>query len=350
MQLAVKSPVNEAIDTPMLGSRRGMNPSRSKKSTYHPARVTAAVLVHIPNLVGYFEHRLPVLKACLNSLVQNAGAPLDLMVFDNASCEEVGAYLTSLHAEGRIDFLLSSHTNLGKIGALQLMFRAAPGEVVAYTDDDFYFHPGWLDAQLQVVDTYPRVGMVSGYTLPRFFAAERISANLAFAASNPAVTHRQGKFIPESWIRDWAVSSGRDPGEAVKDQAQHQEHYLEFHGVPAYAAANHDQFLTLKSVMEACLPKTWSGNLMGDMLALDQAVNDAGYLRLSTSNRTVQHLGNRLDLTAAGGPAELPAAKPPHRQRGGRLSGWGSSILKSPPVRYLLLGVYSKLFRLVNPK
>lgn len=334
----------EALVSPVSRPRRGMNPARSKKSTYRPARVTAAVLIHIPNLVGYFEHRLPVLKACIDSLVRHAGAPFDLMVFDNASCEEVRAYLLDLQNNGQIDFLMRSQTNLGKIGALQFIFRAAPGEIVAYTDDDFYFHPGWLETQLKVLDTYPNVGMVSGYTLPSFFASERISANLAFAAGDQAVTYRQGKFIPESWIRDWAVSTGRDTGEALKAQAQQQEHNLEFRGVHAYAAANHDQFLSPKSVMEACLPDKWGGNLMGDMLELDRAVNDAGYLRLSTATLTAQHLGNRMDLVTS------IAGEPVRRQRSSRAPKWWMNFLKSPPVRYVLLGLYSKLFRLVNPE
>lgn len=324
-----------------------MNPSRTKRSSYQPARVTAAVLVHIPHQVGYYEHRLEVLQACLTSLVEHAGAPLDLLVFDNASCDPVREYLQELQQRGQIPFLLRSQFNLGKIGALQIICRAAPGEVVAYSDDDFYFHPDWLKRQLHVLDTYPNVGMVGGYALPSFFAAERISANLALAADDERVAHKEGKFIPQDWIRDWALSTGRDPQTALEEQAGYQEHLFEMDGVPAYAAANHDQFLAPKSVMEACLPDVWSGNLMGDMLELDQAVNEAGYLRLSTATLTAKHFGNRL---VDGGPAGLATGSGmlgPSRMR--RPSRW-ARFLRWRPVRFVLLGLYSKFFRLVNPE
>lgn len=323
-----------------------MNPSRTKRSSYRPARITAAVLVHIPHQVGYYEHRLPVLQTCLTSLVEHAGVPFDLLVFDNASCRPVREYLQQLQEGGQLQFLLRSHTNLGKIGALQVVCRAAPGELVAYSDDDFYFHPGWLERQLRILDTYPKVGMVGGYTLPSFFAAERIGANLAFAANNDRVTHREGKFIPDEWIRDWAMSTGRDPEAAMDEQAGFQEHLFELDGVQAYAAVNHDQFLAPKSVLEACLPNTWSGNLMGDMLEMDRAVNDAGYLRLSTTTLTAQHLGNRLEAAGLVGDA---VGRVRLGTFGGRRPGWWSRFLRWGPVRYVLLGIYSKLFRLVNP-
>lgn len=339
--------MSEVEVSPALGSRRGMNPSRTKRSSYRPARVTAAVLVHIPHQVGYYEHRLSVLEACLTSLIENAGAPFDLLVFDNASCRAVQEYLQRLQDRGRIQFLLRAHTNLGKIGALQIIFRAAPGELVAYSDDDFYFHPGWLEQQLRILESYPKVGMVSGYALPSFFGAERVGANLEFAAAKQGVRHREGKFIPEVWIRDWALSTGRDPEAAVQEQAAYREHLLELDQVSAYAAANHDQFLAPKALIEACLPDSWSGNLMGDMLALDRAVNDAGYLRLSTTDLTAQHLGNRMSATSLAG---VPAGAPTGGQETKTGRGRWSSFLRWKPVRFVLLGIYSKLFRLVNPE
>ncbi len=331
----------------MAGSRHGMNPSRTKQSSYQPARVTAAVLVHIPHQVGYYEQRLSVLETCLTSLIEHAGAPFDLLLFDNASCRPVQEYLQQLQNSGQAQFLLRSRSNLGKIGALQLICRAAPGELVAYSDDDFYFHPGWLAHQLQILETYPKVGMVGGYALPSFFVQDRISANLGFATDDDQVTHQEGKFIPLDWIQDWALSTGRDPQAALDEQAGYQEHLLELGGVQAYAAANHDQFLAPKRVLEACLPDTWSGNLMGDMLELDRASNQAGYLRLSTVTLSAQHLGNRLQ------PEGLEVARngaAPHKAAGRRPRNRWSRFLRWRPVRYILLGLYSKLFRLVNPE
>ena len=53
-------------------------------------------------------------KACLGSLHAHTTMPFDLLVFDNASCEEVREYLSAEHAAGRIRYLTLSEENLGK--------------------------------------------------------------------------------------------------------------------------------------------------------------------------------------------------------------------------------------------
>lgn len=325
-----------------------MNPARTKISTYSPQRVTVAVLVHIPHLIGYHRDRLSVAQLCFQSLVANTTLPHDLMVFDNGSCAEAASYLDGLQTEGTVQLLIRSSTNLGKIGAFQIIFRCAPGELVAYSDEDFYFYPGWMESQLQVLDAFPKVGMVGGYVVPGMFEASRMDAALKLAEGEPEITVQSGKFIPEAWIADWALSTGRDPEQAVREAASQEEYVIERDGVHAFAAANHDQFIAPKAAVQQCLPTGWSGQLMGEMIDLDQALNRAGYLRLATRERTTRHLGNVLseqrlgEVIARTGAGRLPGS--PSRKR----SMW-VRLLRSRPVRFVLLGVYSKLFRLINP-
>lgn len=331
-------------------TRLGMNPGRGKASSFSPARVTAAVLVHIPHFSGYFEHRFPVLKLCLSSLVENTLIPLDLMIFDNGSCVEVGDYLRELQHEGVIQFLVGSRSNLGKIGALQILVRAAPGEVVAYCDDDFFFFPGWLEAQLEILDIFPNAGMVSGYAIPSLFIPERISSTLEFARRADGAELLEGKYIPQEWIQDWALSTGRDPLQELESAARTVEYIIEYAGQSVFASANHDQFIARKAIIQECLPRGWSGNLMGQMLELDEAVNRAGFLRLTTRERTAQHLGNRLsEQIMQNLPAQTAGlnVSPPRRARSPR---WWRRLLSWGPVRTLLLGLYSKLFHLINPE
>ena len=48
-------------------------------------------------------------------------------------------------SQGRIQYLMLSQHNLGKGGAWNMIFQAAPGEWLAYTDcDALFFDPGWL--------------------------------------------------------------------------------------------------------------------------------------------------------------------------------------------------------------
>ena len=143
-------------------TRFGMNPARNKNISYTPSRVSAAMMTYIPNLEGYFTHRLAVLKLSLNSLIQSVGEKTDIAVFNNDSCIQVREYLDHQLKVGRIDYLFHSRKNLGVIGGFKVLFNALPGDVIAYCDDDVLYYPGWLDAHLEILDTFPRVGMVSG--------------------------------------------------------------------------------------------------------------------------------------------------------------------------------------------
>lgn len=334
-------------------ARIGMNPSRTKTTDYSPARVTVAILVHIPNLTGYYAHRLSVLKASLWSLRTHTKTPFDLMVFDNGGGPEAASFLDDMLARGDLAFLLRSERNIGKIGALQILFQAAPGELIAYADDDFFYYPGWLEAQLAVMDTYPGVGVVSGYAVPSFFAPDRTASNVRFAESDPGVSVEEVDPFPEVWVSEWAESTGRDPAEALAAEAHFSPVRYEYQGVSVLGAANHDQFLCRKSVIVECLPDQWTGQLMGQMIELDRAVDQAGYLRLATAERTVQHIGNVISPSLAARLPEsldLSAAIPASGSGRSAWAAWRRRMLLSRPVRWFLLGVYSHLFRWINPE
>ena len=116
--------------------RIGQNPSRGKTLDHRPARTTVAVLVYAPHEAGYFQDRLDVTRMTIESILTNTQEPFDLLVFDNGSCPEMVAYLQRLYQKGSINYLLLSKRNIGKLNALRIIFDAAPGEIVAYADDD----------------------------------------------------------------------------------------------------------------------------------------------------------------------------------------------------------------------
>ncbi len=76
--------------------------------------------------------------------------PYDVMIFDNHSCAEVRAYLKEASDQGKIQYLVLSETNIGKIGAWNYMFGAAQGEYIVFSDGDIGFRPGWLAASLDL--------------------------------------------------------------------------------------------------------------------------------------------------------------------------------------------------------
>jgi hypothetical protein len=326
-----------------------MNPARNRVSDYHPARVTVIVLVYIPYLAGYFENRLSVLRLCFASIFKHTEEPFDLLVFDNGSCQEVKTYLRELQESGLLHYLLTSSENIGKIGAFKIMFEAAPGEVIAYTDDDIFFYPGWLQAHLELLDGFPNVGMVSGCAV-RTLYDHGLSSNLRLAEEDPEVRLIRGQNIPEQWEIDWAESYGRDVDAHRKALQSMEDIQIERGGLRAFAIANHNQFVSAKRTINQFLPDEWSGRLMGQMNELDIDVDQGGYLRLSTLDRTTRHMGNivspsmadearRLGLTVVRVGDQVPLRAP---------TGIGRRLLRWKLVRRFVQGLYNRLFWLLS--
>lgn len=327
-------------------ARTGMNPARHRVSDYTPARVTVAVLVYLPYQQGYFEHRMDVVRLCLRSIIDNTRYPSDLLVFDNGSCQEAKEYLESLLQDGSIRYLITANENIGKIGAFKIIFNAAPGEVVAYADDDIFHYPGWLEAHMRILDGFPKVGMVSGAAV-RTLWDHAHQSNLKLAQDDPEVNLIEGQTIPDEWEVDWAESYGRDSQEHIKSIQSMKDFILERNGLQAFAIANHNQFVTPKQILTSVLPGEWSGRLMGEMYELDNAIDEAGYLRLSTLSRTTRHIGNTINASMAADAREMgidiraSSASAASRRRPNWLVRW-------KPVRWLLQGLYNRLFWILS--
>jgi hypothetical protein len=325
-------------------ARIGMNPARHRKTDYQPAEVTVVVLVYIPHLSGYWEHRFDVLRLCLETIFRHTEVPFDLMIFDNACCEEVKGYFRELQDLGQLRYILSSSENIGKLGALNLISGAVPGKVIAYTDDDTFFYPGWLRAHLDILDSFPNVGMVSG-SPERTLFDHGIQSNLRFAEMEPDVHLHYGKTIPEAWEREWAISLGKDVPSFLEQISKLDDIVMERDGKKVYATACHNQFVMPKSIAMKFLQDGWSGRLMGGMNEFDNAVDEAGYLRLTTLDRTTRLIGNLVSPAMAEEAKlysiEIRAKAPmPGANRLSRLLKW-------KPIHWFLQGLYNRLFKLL---
>ena len=322
-----------------------MNPVRGKKSDYQPARVTVAVLTYIPNQVGYFQDRLHVTRTCIQSILANTSVPYDLMVFDNGSCAEVVDMLRDLRMSGQIDFLLLSSQNIGKIGALKMIFAAAPGEIIAYSDDDVFFLPGWLERHLEVIDTYPNVGAVTGmYIKPHM--KEGVSATLKFAERSD-VHSEKGILVDRNLEQHYIDQTGRTWERYQEEIRGLEDVRLTYKGVDTFVSAGHYQMTVPREAILRALPANWSGNLMGQMRDLDVAIDDLGLLRLCTTPPTICLLGNQIDETAA---AELLAygVNVVGVKVSKEVAGWKKKFFRLPLIQKIAYFFYERLFRIIN--
>lgn len=317
--------------------RIGQNPAKFAKEVAKPARITVAVLNYIPFLSGFYAETLDVLKVCLESIRQTADLPFDLMVFDNGSCEEVRQYLLDEHQAGRIQFLLLSEKNLGKGGAWNVILAGAPGEIIAYTDSDAYFYKGWLSRSVEILEKFPRVGMVTAR--PFRTNAAFYSSTVAWGEANPEVVVETGAIIPFEVFREFDLSLGQSEEEIRQHYDTTQDVRLVYAGVPAIAGASHWQFTAYKSVLHNFLPFSMD-RPMGQVRQLDQRMNEAGYLRLMVADPLAMNMSNTL-RNAPGVAAAQGGVKPAARKTGAR----AAALLDFPPIRRVLLALYDAVFR-----
>ena len=325
--------------------RIGMNPGRGKTSDFQPARVTAAILTFLPNDVGYFANRFDVMRVCIESLLKNTSAPYDLMVFDNGSQAKVVDYLRSLRDNGDIDFLILSEKNVGKINALHMMFHSAPGDVIAYCDDDVFFLPGWLERHLEVLDTYPDVGLVTGmYIKPHM--KEGISATLRFAQSKD-VKMEKGHLVSREIEQHYIENMGRSWDTYKQEIAGLEDVRITYKGIQTFASAGHYQFVARKDRILKALPDKWSVNLMGQMRDLDIAIDRLDLLRVCTTPATIRLLGNQINEKSARMIREygisVQAAEPEKA-----LAGWKVKLFRNPIIQKIAYFFYERLFRIIN--
>jgi hypothetical protein len=316
--------------------RIGQNPAKVANAVEKPERITAAVLNYIPHLSGFYKEGLDVLKACLRTAKTDAGLPFDLMVFDNGSCPEVQDELVKLHQSGEIQFLILSEKNLGKGGAWNIIFSGAPGEIIAYADSDVQFFPGWLARSVEILETYPRVGMV---TSRPFRTPEKYSSATIDWATQTAEAHYEiGQFLTWEEFSSFVLSLGTSLEQTKTWYEGGGDMRTNYQGVRAAIGASHWQFVSRKATLQEFLPFSMD-RPMGQVRMLDERMNAAGYLRLMTVEPLAQNMSNTL-------PKELRGAQQsPKKASSGSLMQKISSL---PPVRHLLLNLYDRIFRLYN--
>lgn len=307
--------------------RIGQNPAKFVKEVAKPARITVAVLNYIPFLSGFYADMLKVLQACLDSIVQTADLPYDLLVFDNASCPEVRQYLADQYEAGKIQYLILSDKNLGKGGAWNMILAGAPGEIIAYTDNDCLFSPGWLSRSVELLETFPKVGMVTAR--PFHTREELLTSTLDWARDNPEATLEKGRFIPWEVYRDFDLSLGQ-PEEEIRQRFDTTDYWrIQFRGLTAMVGASHYQFVAYKQVLQQFLPFQMD-RPMGQVRQLDQRINEQGYLRLMTPDALMMNMSNTTQVSAQ--PEKAAAAT--------------SRLADFPLLKKALLAVYDRIFAL----
>jgi hypothetical protein len=245
--------------------------------------------------------------------------------------------------------LILSKENIGKLNALKIIFNSAPGEIVAYTDDDVFHLPGWLGEHLKIIDTFPKVGAVTGFYI-RQRVAMSSESTLAFV-NQPEIETERGLLMPRKWEEEYLVNSGRTWERYAEEVAGIEDIIVSYQGLEAWVSAHHFQMVcpkvVVQDVLAEMLPEGWSGAVMGRMVEMDDRMDEKGYLRFCTREQTVRLMGNAIseevaDLARQSG-LDVQAAQVMKKR-----SGLMGRLMTVRWIRFVVQGLVNRLYRWLN--
>jgi glycosyltransferase involved in cell wall biosynthesis len=255
------------------------------------------------------------------------------MIFDNGSCPEVKQYLLELQTAGRIQYLIFSEKNVGKGGAWDFIFNAAPGEIIAYSDNDAYFYPGWLKESVKILETYPKVGMITARPLRTI--PELSTNTVRWAKETPEVSVEEGDFVSYAEYYEFSSTLGYSDEKLEQEYKNKKDIRLTYKGIQAFVGANHFQFIGWKKTLQAITPFEMQKPL-GQVKQLDDRLNTGGYLRLMTAKPFIQNMSNRIPETI-----NKTEAVPPKR---------AFRIKNISVIKKTLLWIHDRIFTLYYDK
>lgn len=266
--------------------RVGSNPNKAGNSDVSFQPVVLMVVTHLPSLDGYHSKRMDVVQTCLQSMRAGAHRKHTFMVWDNGSCDMLRDWLRDVFMP---DVLILSE-NVGKTTARTALARMVhPKSIICYSDDDMLFYDNWLDPQIDVLQHFPNVACVSGYPVRTSF---RWGNNKTKEWARKAAKLENGRFLPDEWEDDFALSVGREI-QWHRDYTRSDVDWLiTFREKQAYATSHHCQFIGYAETIGKVLQ--YDRYAMGDERPFDDALDSVG-LRLATVDRHCRHMGNVMD-------------------------------------------------------
>jgi hypothetical protein len=304
---------------------------------------------------GYFKQALQVIELHLRSIRASMDEKVDLLVFDNGSCEQATSFLTAQWQAGLIDTLILSKHNLGKTGALNWILSALPNDIICYSDSDVLFRSGWLEASLAVMGAFPKPGIITAQPNFHDILAGEGRAHLALQSDE---RFEYGAYVPAPEIIDeyclgigasdeLAARFAGKPLPAVRNIEQ---------GIQAIVGASHMQFIIHRDLARQLTPLSAKMGLSRDEdKQFNIKVDELGFLHLSTLEAYVFHMGNTITddlMTKVADVLDVSVVAASDVRKDGEQQGilfrWALKAVQNPRLKRLFMRVYDFIFRLLH--
>lgn len=263
--------------------RTAQNPERENKPLPAVPAVSLCVVTHCVDH-PYYAQKAEITRMSIQSMLAGmSDVDYELVIWDNGSTPEYRAMLRAFEPTVFIESV-----NVGPHMARRALVNIARGDIINLADDDILYAPDWFEKQYQVMTTYPNMCVVSGSPINIEFR-RNWQPDHDFASRTAGVNVKFGDIIPIDWECDWCYSIGKNPKCHKKTQV---DVLLEYRGVKAWAQAHHMQMLCSR---EKIAPFLKPVRFLIDFWDIANEISEAGYLQLTTYERTAIHIGNVID-------------------------------------------------------
>jgi len=273
--------------------RVGINPAKLNSKIEKKYHHRIIIPVFVPNFEGYFQNLFEVIKVCIESASLTQHGRSAITVVDNASCQEVKAWLAEKLKEGVIETLITHAENIGKVDAILGAGRASREDLITLTDCDILFKANWQEEIESIFNSFEKAGSVAPFPVARHMYYHTSSTQKAVLAKELDFSFHASD--EDDQIRSVYESYGWNYEKSYDGLLP----IVSSNGRKAVIGSGH-QVLTIRREVFFQMPLSPSFikiSSNSEQNWIDEPINNHGYWRLSTVKNWVSHMGN--NLTAA---------------------------------------------------
>ena len=333
---------------PMKYSRK----SNGQASIYYkkPSKITACTISYVPFLDNYYSEGLEILKLSILSLRDNTIKDLDIVVYDNGSCNEVVDWLRDQLRKNVIQELYLSAENRKKLGAWNHLFPSAMGEYIYYFDSDFFHKKNCLEKMLNVIENFNRQEICL-VTCNHNIPAETIKKS----KENILLKNKKMKFLEDHFIGEEELYK------IGKTMTDHVDQWLEKkmknkeikiilnNKYEAYLGGSHAQFLLKKNVANKIFPIIKDKVIFQNDSIFENIFFSKGGVKYTTIDNLAIHLGNQIDDFLKDELLKLNVKVKLNNQKLDKIKipKLILFIIKTPIIKNLIKKLYNLLFNII---